>query len=167
MAIRIRGLQTEDVPELVSLALRAWAPVFDSLRHTLGDELFDQLRPDWRRDQEQAVRAACEQPDRTAVHVADDAGAVVGFVASVADDASRLGVVELLAVDPARQRTGIGTLLTQVAFASLREAGMQVAMVETGGDPGHEPARRTYQRAGCTLLPIARYFTTLDRDPKH
>jgi hypothetical protein len=34
-------------------------------------------------------------------------------------------------------------------------------MVETGGDPGHAAARRTYEKAGCVLLPIARYFKNL------
>lgn len=39
--------------------------------------------------------------------------------------------------------------------------GMAVAMVETGGDPGHAPARRLYQRAGFTELRICRYFKKL------
>jgi hypothetical protein len=34
-------------------------------------------------------------------------------------------------------------------------------MVETGGDPGHAPARRTYESAGSRLFPIARYFNKL------
>ena len=34
-------------------------------------------------------------------------------------------------------------------------------LVETGGDPGHAAARRTYEKAGCVLLPIARYFKNL------
>jgi hypothetical protein len=38
---------------------------------------------------------------------------------------------------------------------------MGVAMVETGGDPGHAPARRAYEKAGFALLPIARYFKNL------
>jgi hypothetical protein len=38
---------------------------------------------------------------------------------------------------------------------------MTVAMVETGGDPGHAAARRTYEKAGYILLPIARYFKSL------
>jgi RimJ/RimL family protein N-acetyltransferase len=38
---------------------------------------------------------------------------------------------------------------------------MTVAMVEAGGDPGHAPARRVYEKAGYTLLPIARYFKNL------
>ncbi len=39
---------------------------------------------------------------------------------------------------------------------------MHMAMVETGGDPGHAAARRTYEKAECTLLPIARYLKSLD-----
>lgn len=38
---------------------------------------------------------------------------------------------------------------------------MSVAMVETGGDPGHERARHTYEKAGFELLPAARYFKKL------
>jgi hypothetical protein len=38
---------------------------------------------------------------------------------------------------------------------------MTVAMVETGGDPGHAPARDLYEQIGFTLLPIARYFKAL------
>ncbi len=40
---------------------------------------------------------------------------------------------------------------------------MKVAMVETGGDPGHAAARRTYEKAVYVHLPtIARYFKTYD-----
>ncbi|MEG3941431.1 hypothetical protein QT995_25235 [Microcoleus sp. S36b_A3] len=34
-------------------------------------------------------------------------------------------------------------------------------MVETGGDPGHERARHTYEKAGFELFPVARYFKKL------
>ena len=51
--------------------------------------------------------------------------------------------------------------LTEVATGWLRDAGMTMAMVETGGDPGHAPARRVYEKANYTLLPGARYFKAL------
>jgi hypothetical protein len=35
---------------------------------------------------------------------------------------------------------------------------MTTVMVETGGDPGHAPARRTYESAGFRPFPVARYF---------
>lgn len=47
------------------------------------------------------------------------------------------------------------------ALAWMKSAGMSVAMVETGGDPGHAPARSTYEKAGFGVLPIARYFRKL------
>jgi ribosomal protein S18 acetylase RimI-like enzyme len=67
----------------------------------------------------------------------------------------------MIAVDPAYQRRGIGAALTRLALARLREAGLAIAMVETGGDDGHAPARRTYAGAGFTLWPVARYFREL------
>jgi hypothetical protein len=39
---------------------------------------------------------------------------------------------------------------------------MDIAVVETGGDPGHAPARAAYETGGFTLLPIARSFRLLD-----
>jgi hypothetical protein len=44
----------------------------------------------------------------------------------------------------------------------MRSHGMDIAVVETGGDPGHAPARAAYEGAGFTVLPIARYFRLLD-----
>jgi hypothetical protein len=43
----------------------------------------------------------------------------------------------------------------------MKDAGMSIAMVETAGDPGHAPARHTYEKAGFELFPVARYFKTL------
>jgi GNAT superfamily N-acetyltransferase len=67
----------------------------------------------------------------------------------------------MLAVDPRDQRRGIGSALTELATGWLRDAGMRVAMVETGGDLGHAPARHVYEQANHTLLPVARYFKAL------
>lgn len=67
----------------------------------------------------------------------------------------------MLAVDPAAQEQGIGLALTEAATAWLRQAGMRVAMIDTGGDLGHAPARRVYDKPGYTLLPVTRYFKAL------
>ena len=89
-------------------------------------------------------------------------GTAVGFVAVEFDHPERsMGEISMLAVDPDYQGRGIGSALTEFALDRLKDAGMKVAMVETGGDPGHAPARRVYEKAGYTLLPIARYFKNL------
>ena len=94
--------------------------------------------------------------------VAEVDGTAVGFVALELHHPERnMGEISMLAVDPDYQGRGIGTALTEFALERLKVAGMQVAMVETGGDPGHAAARRTYEKAGYVLLPIARYFKNL------
>ena len=156
----IRTFQTADTAALVSLSLRAWEPVFASLERALGAELFARLYPDWRRDQQRAVEAVCRADDMS-VWIAETDVAVAGFVALRCDETSRMGELYMLAVDPEHQRQGIGAALTDFAIEQLKQAGMTVAMVETGGDPGHTPARALYQHAGFTRLPVARYFKPL------
>ena len=146
---------------MVDLSLRAWAPVFASLEQVLGSEIFKRMHPDWREDQQRAVEDVCTA-QRKQVWVAEVDGTVAGFVAIELHHPERsMGEISMLAVDPDYQGGGIGTALTEFALERLEEAGMKVAMVETGGDPGHAAARRTYEKAGYVLLPIARYFKNL------
>jgi hypothetical protein len=42
----IREFRTDDLEPIVELSLRAWEPVFDSLRQVLGDDIFLRLHPD-------------------------------------------------------------------------------------------------------------------------
>jgi GNAT superfamily N-acetyltransferase len=74
---------------------------------------------------------------------------------------AEVGEIVMLPVRPDEQKRGIGIALNEFATDWLRDAGMRVAMVETGGDEGHAPARRCYGRADYQLLPVARYFKSL------
>ena len=145
---------------VIQLSLRAWSPVFESLQRVIDAAIYQALLPDWRVSQQKAVDAVCAAED-THVWVAVEAAAVVGFVAVKLDAESSIGEIYMVAVDPAAQDQGVGTALTHFAVDWMRAAGMALAMVETGGDPGHAPARRTYEKAGFGLLPIARYFKKL------
>src|SRR5215210_727104 len=161
MRPRIRPFDDRDAEAVVGLSLRAWAPVFASLEQVLGSEIFRRLHPDWREDQRRAVEEVCAAK-RERVWVAEVDGTAVGFVAIELHHPERsMGEISMLAVDPDYQGGGIGTALSEFALDRLEDAGMKVAMVETGGDPGHAAARRTYEKAGYVLLPIARYFKNL------
>ena len=160
MDTRIRDYGPLDEELIVELSLRAWAPVFRSLEQVLGREIFVRLHGDWRPYQDKDVRDTLAD-DATQVWVAEAARGVVGFVAAKPHPERQLGEIWMLAVDPEEQGRAIGTALTEVATGWLRDAGMTVAMVETGGDSGHAPARRVYEKAGYTLLPVARYFKAL------
>lgn len=162
----IRLFEERDAGSVIDLSLRAWAPAYASLERVLGSEVFRRQHPDWRADQRRAVEdILAANGERVWVAEADaesGANAVAGFVAIEPDHPEEgMGEISMLGVDTDRQGAGMGTALTLFALEKLREAGMGVAMVETGGDPGHAPARRTYEKAGFTLLPIARYFKNL------
>jgi ribosomal protein S18 acetylase RimI-like enzyme len=67
----------------------------------------------------------------------------------------------MLAVDPPAQRAGVGRALTEHALDQIRAAGCSVAVVGTGGDPGHAPARALYEACGFTSLPLVNYYRLL------
>lgn len=160
MAATIRSYRTSDCAQLVELSLRAWAPVFAALEETMGSELFLRLRGDWRRSQADEVRAALAD-DATNAWVAELDGQVIGFAAARRHGDAELGEIWMLAVDPDWQRAGVGTSLTETALRWLRASGCKVAMVETGGDPGHAAARRVYAGIGFRPLPVTRFFKVL------
>ena len=74
---------------------------------------------------------------------------------------TRIGEIYMIAVDPDYQRRGLATLLTQHAISEMRSRGMTLAIVSTGGDPGHAPARATYERNGFIAFPQVLYSTLL------
>jgi ribosomal protein S18 acetylase RimI-like enzyme len=149
-----------DLAAIVALSLRAWEPVFASLAQVMDPEVFREQHPDWRVTQRNAVEATCAD-ESFRVWVAREGAQTAGFVALRLHAADRMGEIYMIAVDPEHQRRGIAAALTQHSLAWFRQAGMTTVMVETGGDPGHAPARRTYESAGFRLLPVARYFKKL------
>jgi GNAT superfamily N-acetyltransferase len=162
MSIEIREYCRADQEAVVQLSLRAWAPVFASMEEILGNEISTRLHgEDWRDFQAASVRDTLSDP-AVQTWVAGSEGRVTGFVAATVRDEQRLlGEVVMLAVDPKDQDLGTGTALTNHATAWLRQSGMRVSMIGTGGDPGHAPARRVYEKAGYGLIPMARYFMAL------
>ena len=157
MRARIEAYQSHHRQAVVDLSLRAWAPVFVSIENAMDAEVYRHFYPDWRVTQAKAVGEVCDSPDMD-VSIALDNGKVAGFVALRYHKDDRMGEIYMIAVDPDFQRRGIGVELTQFALHEMKQAGMAVAMVETGADPGHAPARQVYEAAGFRNLPAARYF---------
>ncbi|MDL5158293.1 GNAT family N-acetyltransferase [Actinomycetospora termitidis] len=159
MPLTIRPFADGDLDTLVALSLRAFAPVHASLEQVLGDTGgYRQMHPDWRAGQRETVETVCREHP---TWVAEVDGTLAGYVSAQLDREPGLGEIVIIAVDPAHQGQDVGSALTSHALTWLTDHGMTVAMVETGGDPGHAPARRLYESEGFVLLPIARYFRRL------
>jgi GNAT superfamily N-acetyltransferase len=131
------------------------------MRDVMGDEIFGRLYgDDWRHQQQEDVEKALHE-EMSEAWVAEVGGEVAGFATALVDSDTRMGEIHMVAVDPDFQNHGVGTQLTDVATDWLRDAGMAVVLVSTGGDIGHAPARRTYEKAGFTPMPGVHYFKAL------
>ena len=157
--VTVRPYHPDDRDAVVALALRAWEPVFASIRATLDPAVYQTFYPDgWTAHQRSDVEAALDEHE---VWVADRGGVVAGFVVVVIHPDDDLGEVHMIAVDPGHQQSGVGAALTDHAVERIRASGVALAMIETGADPGHAPARALYERSGFGLWPVARYFKAL------
>jgi GNAT superfamily N-acetyltransferase len=147
-ALHFRLARPEDMGRLQSIRRAAFAPVFASFRAMLGDELYDLAQ---RRDDEAhdgILTSMLAENSIWELYLAELGGEIVGFVGVRIDAVTLVGEVGLNALDPAHAGAGIGTAMYEFAVVRLKQAGMKVATVGTGGDPSHAPARRAYEKAG-------------------
>lgn len=158
--MNIRYATQDDLPEMIKLTLEAFKPIFESFETILGKEIVDVLHPNWQAAQKKIVMDAFEDED-IEMWVAEVSGSVAGLISLKLEPEKRIGEVYYLAVHPAYQNQGVGSALNDFVLEKMREAGMAVARVSTGGDPSHAPARRVYEKAGYIPLPNVNYFQKL------
>lgn len=159
MPSNIRPYTSADLNNLVALTLAAFEPVFLSFERLLGSRIFPIVYPDWRKTQADLV---VQMSGNAKLHlaVAEVDGQVAGFVAYEFYE-DETGEVYFLAVHPDHQNHGVGTELNLFALDKLKEGGAKLAVVGTGGDESHAPARRSYEKAGFIPLPLVRYYKAL------
>jgi GNAT superfamily N-acetyltransferase len=149
--VLIRSANDSDAAHLEHVRRAAFAPVFASFRAILGEDISQVTQA--RDDQAQAeYLASLLIPDSGwELYVAEHAGLVVGFVSVQLNRETSIGEIGLNAVHPDWAGAGIGTAMYDAVLERMREAGMRVATVSTGGDSSHAPARRAYQKAGFNV----------------
>jgi len=158
---RIEAYRAELMTQIIELSLRAWEPVFAALRPAVQSFVYDAFFPDgWAKRQAYDVGQVLEhEPDM--VWVAVNGDTVLGWVGLRLHPLDQMGEVRIMAVDPRHHRQGVARALLEFSADLMRREGMKMVMVETGGDPGHAPARATYESAGFEPWPVARYFRKL------
>lgn len=159
--IEIRPYRASHRSSILDLSMRAWEPVFDDLKPAVSSYVYEAFYPQgWAKRQSGDIEALlAAEGDRVSVAVAGDK--VLGWIGVRFHPTDQMGEIYILAVDPEHQGKGIGTALIEYALGQMRAAGMSIAMVETGDDPGHKSSRATYERAGFERWPVARYFRKL------
>jgi len=158
----IRDLLAGDEDTIAEIAVLAWTPIYAMYEQLLGKGIFEVAYPNALAEKAQQVREACDPQHRAMVYVAEANGRVVGFVTFYADDASGVGEIGNNAVHPEFQGRGLGRRMYDRVFERLRERGMRVVKVGTGGDPAHAAARRAYEKSGFSAsLPNVTYYREL------
>jgi ribosomal protein S18 acetylase RimI-like enzyme len=148
--LTFRPARPADAARLEMIRARAFAPVFASFRALLGDAIYERAQRPGDEAQRELLASLIAGCPGWALWVAGTAGSaqLVGFVAVRLDEQTGVGEIGLNAVDPAFAGRGVGTAMYDYALERMREAGMAVAVVATGGDSSHAPARRAYRKAG-------------------
>ena len=160
--IKVRPYRSEDITRLQDIAQEAWREIFLGYREQIGDDLFEQSRPDPECKRKEVLYRAQNTPD--CIVVAEDAdGKILGFATYNLDFEHKIGEISSNAVDKTLGVKGVGQAMYAELFRRFKAAGMTAAKVTTGLDDGHAPARRAYQRAGFGELSLSSitYFKKL------
>ena len=146
---------------LLDISLRAWGSVFPRMHNDVPEFVYDAFYPQgWQQRQLSDLKEVFDQEPQN-VSVAIEGEHPVAWVCTRIHPEDQMGEIYVIAVDPEYQRCGVGQRLMDHASAQIKDAGMRMVMVETGGDSGHAPARALYESEGFVRWPVARYFKDL------
>lgn len=149
--IDLRISQISDLPHLEEIRQIAFSPIFESFQSILGKEIYNLAQAREDNAQGELLASFLRADSVWNVYVAEITGKIVGFVSIKLDPDIKVGEIGLNAVHPEYANKGIGTAMYEFAVSKMKEAGMHVATVSTGGDPSHAPARRAYRKAGFVV----------------
>lgn len=138
----------DQLPVFDAIRVAAYAPVFASFRALLGDHIYQIAQASDEAAQGELLASLMRPDSGWEVYAATHGSTVVGFVALRFSDETKVGEIGLNAVHPEHGGRGFGTAMYEFAVSRFKLTGMSVAMVGTGGDASHAPARRAYEKAG-------------------
>ncbi|SEP81615.1 Acetyltransferase (GNAT) family protein [Devosia sp. YR412] len=161
MEFNIEMYRPEHKSEILSLSLSAWRRVFDGIQLTMPTFAYSAFYPDgWATRQVSDIERVLDgEADCVSVAVAQNG--VIGWAAVKTHEEIKMGEIYMLAVDPEFQRGGVATALIEYSVETMRSQGLQVIFIETGDDPGHQPARALYEASGFEPWRAVRYFREL------
>lgn len=146
--IQIRPFQDRDLPRLHEIREAAYRPVFRSFRNLVGEKIAEMTLATAEDEQGEYLDRICRSGSNVEVFVVESDRQVVGFCGVALNQDTKIGEIDLNSIHPNWQNKNIGTAMYNHALDHMRQAGMQVATVGTGGDESHAAARRAYHNAG-------------------
>lgn len=155
--MQIRECRQADLPALIDLTIEAFRPLFEAdLPEVLDPRVFAHDHGKWKEKYREEVPALHDPESDRFIILAEDNERPLGYVGwHVNPDGS--GRLQMVAVHPQARRRGIGSAVCRAALTQLKDRGVTVVHVGTGGDAFHAPARRLYESLGFTGYPVMDY----------
>jgi len=161
--MHIRSFQPSDLPALIDLTIEVFGPFYEqSFRSMVPPDVFVHQHGSWADDYRASVPELHDPSAHKHVVAAEtDTGEIVGYVGWVIDPKRRHGEIDTVAVRESARGKGIGRALCEHAMGRMREQGVEVVELGTGGDGLYAPARALYESLGFHLVPVAVYMRSL------
>ena len=154
--IDIVAAREEHIDAAGNIAIKAWEPIRREYKEMLGKKLYEAFFDDWQTNKRNSVINSLKSGRGYVVLVE---GTVAGFISYRVDESTKTGEILENAVDSRFSGMGIGTMMYNFVIEKMREEGMLFAVVTTGADNTHAPARRSYEKAGFEkYLSSVKYF---------
>ena len=151
MEISFRKANKNDHAFLENLRLEAFEPIFTSFKKILGDEIYEIAQRKEDEEQSELLSSMFTQETEWELYIAQKNDEIVGFISIQLNLETTVGEIGLNAVTPEHSGKGIGSKMYDFAISRMKENGIRVATVATGGDESHAPARRAYEKSGFNV----------------
>ena len=151
MEISFRKANKNDHTCLENLRLEAFQPIFTSFKKILGDEIYELAQRKEDEEQSELLSSMFSQETEWELYIAQKNDEIVGFISIQLNLETTVGEIGLNAVTPEHSGKGIGSKMYDFAISRMKENGIRVATVATGGDESHAPARRAYEKSGFNV----------------
>lgn len=158
--MHIRDCTPLDLPALTALTIETFRPLLAGSLVRLRAEVTAHDHGHWEDDYRHEVPSLLAPDEGRFITLAEEHGKLLGYVGwNTTGEAS--GRLEMVAVHPDARRRGVARALCSAALTRLRELGVAVVHIGTGGDEFHAPARALYESLGFIPYPTVDYARAL------
>lgn len=161
MRYTIRQYENQDKKAIIEISMLAFTPIHASFKKILGKKIFDLVYPDWKKSHIKYLNSLCGGKDKKNILVVENTGIVVGFISFFLNAKKKTGELGLNAVHPSYQGKGIGKKLYRYVLKQMKDKGVELVEVSTGGDTSHHQAQRAYKKCGFIPLPLIKYYKAI------
>ena len=164
----LRHATEKDFPQIDELTIICYSAIFESFVEMVGKEIYEEMyhKPDlpWPKSKTiQNHNLFAEHPDW--LWVLEEQDLIFGFVSFKLKPEKNYGIFDNNGVLPAYTGQGWGKFMYRQVLKLFRSTGLRFALVETGLDDAHIPARRAYEGVGFDHQDlITMYYQDLDKN---